>query len=48
MCYAGEIEEYEGIKYQYRRYKNTKPVKREKPKKTTKKTKTIKKGKKES
>lgn len=38
MCYASDIQEYEGLRYQYRRYKNTKPVKREKPKKAVKKS----------
>lgn len=33
MCYASDVTEYNGIKYQYRRYKNTKPVKPEKVKK---------------
>ena len=32
MVFAGDILEYEGIKYQYRRYKNIKPIKREEDK----------------
>lgn len=33
MCYASDIAEYDGIKYQYRRYKNTKLEKLKKSKK---------------
>ena len=32
LIQADDIQEYEGIKYQFRKYKNTKMVKREKPK----------------
>lgn len=32
LIQADDIQEYEGIKYQFRKYKNTKMIKREKPK----------------
>lgn len=32
---ASDVMDFEGIKYQYRKYKNLKPIKKEKPKKAT-------------